>query len=220
MPSSGKSAIVGAVLCGGSSRRMGRDKALVEVGSQPMIARAAQALAGALDDVVLASGRGSAYPFLGLPEVADRFPGAGPLAGIDAALAWAAPRPVFALACDLPFVGEELVRYLVNRVGEGSGPGEAVWLPVLVGPDGRREALPQQPLCAVYGPGCAAGIGRRLREGRLEALGSLEEVRVVEVPIGPELPFYRSDLLDNVNRPADLERAALAAAGPASAESP
>ncbi len=217
MLASGKSAIVGAVLCGGASRRMGRDKALVEVGSRPMIARAAQALATALEEVVLASGSGAAYPFLGLPEVADRHPGAGPLAGIEAALAWAAPRPVFALACDLPFVGEELVRHLVARVGEGSEREDAVWLPVLEVQEGRRA--PRPPLCAVFGPGCAVAIARRLADGSLQALDLLEEVSVVEVPIGRELPFYRPDLFDNVNRPADLERAALAAAGSASAES-
>ncbi len=217
MPSTAKSAIVGAVLCGGASRRMGRDKALVEVGSRPMIARAAEALGAVFDDVVLASGGGGAYSFLGLPEVADRHPGSGPLAGIDAALAWAAPRPVFALACDLPFVGAGLVRHLAARAAAAPERLDAVWLPVLVG--GER-GQPRQPLCAVYGPGCAAAIGRRLAARRLRALDLLAELPVIEVPIGPELAFFRPELLDNVNLPADLERAGLAAAPPAPGESP
>ena len=80
-------AFAGAVLCGGRSRRMGRDKALIEIGGVPLVMRVASALrdAGAVD-VRTVGGDADALSRLGLRTVADRWPGAGPLGGIVTAL--------------------------------------------------------------------------------------------------------------------------------------
>ena len=72
----------GVVLCGGSSRRMGRDKALLEIEGQSLVARAASALAEVAPRVLLASGSAPRYPALGLECVLDPVEGNGPLAGL------------------------------------------------------------------------------------------------------------------------------------------
>jgi molybdopterin-guanine dinucleotide biosynthesis protein A len=94
----------GAVLAGGASRRMGRDKALVEVGGRPLaaIAAAALAAAGASPPVLAVGGDAPALARLGLAPVADHRPGEGPLGGILTALAHALHDVVAILACDLP----------------------------------------------------------------------------------------------------------------------
>lgn len=96
---------VGAVLCGGASRRMGRDKALVEVDGVALARRVADALrAGGCDVVLAVGGDAPALGALGLAPVPDRWPGEGPLAGLATALAAAADRgaDVLVLApCDL-----------------------------------------------------------------------------------------------------------------------
>jgi molybdenum cofactor guanylyltransferase len=93
----------GAILCGGESRRMGRDKALIPVGGTPMVVRVAEALwvAGARE--VVAVGREpDALASLGLATVPDRRPGAGPVAGIVTALARARrDEVVLVVGCDL-----------------------------------------------------------------------------------------------------------------------
>jgi molybdenum cofactor guanylyltransferase len=93
----------GAVLCGGQSRRMGRDKALIPVGGTPMVARVAEALwvAGARD--VIGIGREPlALAPLRLATVPDVRRGAGPAAGIATALAWADDDDlVMVVGCDL-----------------------------------------------------------------------------------------------------------------------
>jgi molybdenum cofactor guanylyltransferase len=81
------SAFDGYVLCGGASRRMGRDKALVEVDGAAMARRIACALAAAgAGRVVAVGGDAGALTSLGLPVVADRWPGEGPLGGLVTAL--------------------------------------------------------------------------------------------------------------------------------------
>lgn len=78
----------GAVLCGGASRRMGRDKALIEIDGQAMARRVADALLSAgATTVVAVGGDLDALRAEGLLAVPDDAPGAGPLAGVVTALA-------------------------------------------------------------------------------------------------------------------------------------
>ena len=93
----------GAVLCGGLSRRMGRDKAFIPVGGAPMVVRVAEALwvAGARD-VVGVGREPDALAALRLATMPDGQPGAGPAAGIATALAWAdGDELVMVVGCDL-----------------------------------------------------------------------------------------------------------------------
>ena len=102
-----------AVLCGGASRRMGTDKALVEVDGVPMLRRVAVALrrAGVAQVVCVGSGhqpqddarRRGALAGLGVAAYPDDHPGEGPLGGIITALR-TAPEDVdvvLVVACDL-----------------------------------------------------------------------------------------------------------------------
>lgn len=96
-------ALVGAVLCGGASRRMGRDKALIERGGRALAVRVADALLLAgCDQVRAIGGDADALAPLGLTVVADRYPGEGPLGGLATALAAAPPGVTLVLApCDV-----------------------------------------------------------------------------------------------------------------------
>lgn len=101
-----------AVLCGGASRRMGRDKALLEVAGRPMVARvvAAARAAGAAEVITVGGdepGIRAALAGLGGPtarHVPDRHPGEGPLGGLLtalAALAGAGADAALIVSCDL-----------------------------------------------------------------------------------------------------------------------
>lgn len=104
----------GVVLCGGQSRRMGRDKALVEVDGVPMAERVARALvAGGCASVVLVGGDGAALSGLGRTWVADRWPGEGPFAGVITALAETGTNVLIA-ACDLPDLDVATVRSVLR----------------------------------------------------------------------------------------------------------
>src|SRR5829696_2971921 len=128
----------GAVLTGGGSTRMGRDKAFVEVGSVPMVAVVRDALVGAGAREVLAiGGDADRLAALGMTARRDSWPGEGPLGGIIDALAAAAEPVVVVMACDQPAVDADLVRLLVDRIDTYDAA-----VPVI---DGRA-----QPLTAAY----------------------------------------------------------------------
>jgi molybdopterin-guanine dinucleotide biosynthesis protein A len=108
----------GAVLCGGASRRMGTDKALVELDGRPLAARIADALrvAGATR-VVAIGGDAPALQGLGLEVVTDLHPGEGPLGGIVTALSTFAGEVdlVAVLACDLVHPSPATIRAVVDH---------------------------------------------------------------------------------------------------------
>ncbi len=108
----------GVVLAGGSSRRMGRDKALIEVDGTRLVDRAVDRLRALTDDVVVASGPRT-IDRLAVRQVADVRPGAGPLAGLAAGLAAVRHQVVAVLACDLLHPDTGLLAALA-RVWDGT----------------------------------------------------------------------------------------------------
>lgn len=168
--------ISAAVLVGGRSRRMGRDKATLRVGGRSLVERVVARLKPHFAEVLLV---GSHPTLATLPDVM------GPpcaLAGIHAALSHASHPWVFVTACDMPFVSPALVGRLRRR----GGP-----IVVPVGPSG------PEPLHALYRRSCRGAIARRLRSGRLAAHEMLEALGAVRVPVAGGGPFR------NVNTPAD-----------------
>ncbi len=202
---------LGAVLAGGGSRRMGRAKGELDLLGRPLAARAAEVLGNVFPDVVLVAPPRPAYLELGLEVIPDLHSGCGPLGGLHAALHHAAGRPVFVLACDLPLVSAELVRYVLEY--ETPSP--------TLGPRGLRAVAKVtiaerrlQPLCGLYSPGCLEVADRHLRNGALSLQSLLDAVETIAVPMTAELPFFHRQMLLNVNWPEDLETArSLAEAG-------
>lgn len=190
-------ALLGAVLIGGSSRRMGRDKARLPWHGRPLALHVAAALAAAAAEVVLVGSRPDDDRFPGVRTIADRRPGEGPLAGLRAALEAAGGRAVLLAACDLPGVSPELARWVA---GGGLPPGDPPRARVPVA-DGRL-----QPLFALYSAACREPAEEALASGERSMTGFLEHLSVERLVVTPALPFYHRDLLTNWNRPDDLER--------------
>jgi molybdopterin-guanine dinucleotide biosynthesis protein A len=110
-----------AVFVGGRSRRMGAPKGLLEAPGTglPIVERLASLGREAGLPVVLV---GEAAPYAALakrvPRIDDDPPGAGPLAGLHAALRYAVQQQadhVFAVACDMPFVTVEVLQQLADH---------------------------------------------------------------------------------------------------------
>ena len=191
--------IVGVVLAGGRSRRMGRDKALLPFRGRTLIQRATGVLREALGEVFVVAHKTVGYEFLGLPEYNDLWPGRGPLAGVHAALTHASGRPVFVLACDLPFVVPDLVRHLTAHAHRGlkrESSEPRVWIPIVEGV--------RQPLCGVYSQECLHPLDRHLRSGQLTVADFLDGIKTTVVAVDSRQAFFRPDLLANLNRPEDL----------------
>ena len=191
----------GAVLAGGAARRYGgMPKGLLTVGGLRILDRvvdAVQAVTGS-PPLLVANVSEAASWRSDLQTIPDTRPGFGTLGGIYTALT-AGPGPVLCVAWDMPFVPATLLRALLDRMS--AEPYDAV----LPESSGKRGL---EPLCAVYGPACAAPIARRLDAGDLKAISFHTDVRVGIVSLAQVRGFGDPDeLFFNVNTPDDLARA-------------
>ena len=132
--------ILGGVLVGGESRRMGRPKQFVEVGEVTMIEHVVRALCGEVEEVVLLGSGPIPAALEGLSRVADAESCQGPMAGILGALRTRPDACWVVAPCDLPLLRPEAVRWLVGT----RNPGTWAVLPSLEGF--------VEPLLALYEP--------------------------------------------------------------------
>jgi molybdopterin-guanine dinucleotide biosynthesis protein A len=106
--------VIGVLLAGGRGRRMGGDKARVALAGRPLAQWALDALAAAIDEVVVACRLDTELPALrGVSEAWVEPQGArGPVTGLVSALREARGRPVVACSISLPLVTPEVIRAL------------------------------------------------------------------------------------------------------------
>lgn len=169
--------MLGVVLAGGESRRMGRDKALVEVDGEPLWKRQLGVLLGAGASRAVLIRRGGQEP-IAYPDChLDRVPDSGPLAGLHAAMEIGGHPLVAVLAVDMPGIDAAWFIWLRSlcRPGVGAVAGSAGAL---------------EPLAAIYPAGALPEVAGRLArrelsvQGLARALAAAGRMTVAEVPAG------------------------------------
>jgi molybdopterin-guanine dinucleotide biosynthesis protein A len=194
------SPVVGAVLTGGASSRMGRDKAFVEVDGRLLVAVGVQAMVEAGADPVLVVGGDRVGLARAVPDatyVPDLAPGEGPLGALltafDAAVAVASVRDpiVVIVACDMPRLDAATVTALLGALHQAPRAGAALALA-----DGRP-----QPLTGAWRPQLVVGPMREaFSAGERAPRRVLPRLEVVGVA------GLRAEALADVDRPEDLRR--------------
>ena len=186
--------MLGAVLTGGSSRRMGRNKALIEIDGVPMASRVAAALrAAGCIRVVAYGGDPVELAPLGLPVVPDRHPGCGPLGGVLGVLESVEPGDaavsgVFVVACDLPSLSGPSLAGMVVAAGERPDVDVVV---------ARTSAI--EPTCAIWAGSATESLRRSFEEGERALHRAIGRLRSLEVDVDPAA-------LRNINTPDELGR--------------
>ncbi len=198
--------IAGYILAGGLSSRLGRDKALVELGGRPLLLHIHALLNTIVRHVaVVAPLRYSALPVKVIP---DEWPGYGPLGGIVTALRHTGletPECEWSLilGCDMPFLTVEWLAYLAERTQRTDAD---VLMP--------QTANGVEPLCTAYRTRCAAALAAALDRGVRKITDGLATLAIEHVDESSWKQFDSSGrLFKNMNTPEDYEevRAAWAA---------
>ena len=186
--------IVGTILAGGQSRRMGADKSTMRIGGQPVLARLAELLADRTEQVWIV-GRAGGQADLGrwARWHLDIRGGAGPLGGVATALHLAEAEGyagVLAVACDMPLLGGEVLELLLER----RDPARAATA-------FRNSATGRiEPLATIYELHSLEQIEQTLEAGSLSATAFLASAGAAVI----NLPAELASQLANVNTPDDL----------------
>ena len=187
----------GVVLAGGSSRRLGLDKAMLTFGDAPLLKIVVDRVTQVCDHVVVAVDQPERYQELRLSAklVADAAPGLGPISGLQSGLQACDAVHILVVACDLPFLNVELLRFMADlpRSYQALVPwSEDRW----------------QPLCAIYARSCLKVVDAMVSAGggsMHKLLDQLDVQRPDEEEIRRLDPQRLSFL--NLNERSDLDKA-------------
>jgi len=186
----------GAILAGGMSRRMGYNKAFIEVDGTPIIERAARAMSAVFESTVIIANDTKLYSHLGLRVLPDEIKDAGSLGGIYTALSHSKEDYAFVAACDMPWLDAGCIRRVIESAG-----GEDCVVPFI---SGRLH-----PMHAAWSKDSMKQIEAMIRDGNLRINDLLGGIRIKK--LGMEcfegLPIEKS--VENLNTAADLERTGL-----------
>lgn len=176
---------------------MGRDKAFVELAGKPLIEHALERSAdlGQTETIIIAN-KPAQYRHLGLPMYRDVLPGKGSLGGIYTALVKAKRPHALVLACDMPFVNADLLRFMIAQMDNELD----IVVPTV-------DAYPQG-LHAIYKKTCIKPIAEQLAADRLKIIRFYDQMRVRyldETDCAPFDPDGRC--FTNLNTPAELAEA-------------
>lgn len=196
--------LLGVVLCGGQSRRMGFDKGAAELDGSTLVELAARTLLSLTPEVVLACGPQPRYGDTGLPHALDAAGLCGPTAGLVAAFEQTGAEWALVLACDMPSVAPAAFLALLDAVR--GGDLDACCFAGATGED---------PLCGVYRRDLAPAMRAAQAAGRLRvnafrdfprAGGALPRTATLDWEIARAAMDGREfDPARNLNTPEDLE---------------
>lgn len=187
-----------AIQAGGESRRMGRNKALVQFLGRPLIERVVARLSGIAAEVLVTTNQPGALTFLNLPCFEDLLPGMGALGGLYTALSCASFPYVGVVACDMPFANSRLLAAEWEMLVTGS---DDVVIP------GSVEGL--EPLHAVYRrQTCLPAIQTALAAGERKVISWFPNVKVrVLSPAEWQAYDPEGQAFININTPEELRQA-------------
>jgi len=159
--------MTGIVLAGGKATRMGGacDKAFLKIDNETIINRQLRILKQIFKEIIIVTNSTDSYKDTkGVTIISDIIRERGPIGGIYSGLLASHSFYNFVVACDMPFLNESLIRYMISNMR-----GYDVIMPKI---DGRN-----QPLFCVYSKKCVSVIKRLIKENRLNVGGIFPEVR-------------------------------------------
>jgi molybdopterin-guanine dinucleotide biosynthesis protein A len=183
------------VLAGGKSSRMGRPKALLPFGDEPLIVHIVRALKRIFAEIVVVAAPGQEMPALQVKLVRDEVAYQGPVGGIYYGLKAAGGEFSLVTSCDVAFLNPSLISYLTSQISNYD----------VVVPFWEDRF---QPLHAVYRRSVLPLLESQLQRGELRPVYLFDKVRTCRVgeeeirSFDPEgLSFF------NMNTPADYQEA-------------
>ncbi len=193
--------ITSIILAGGRSSRLGREKHTEVIAGESLLKRAAGRLKHLSQEILIvvsqrqATSSRSLYTYPETKTVVDLYPGKGSLGGIFTGLVHSSNFLNLVVACDMPFLNLDLLRYMID-----SAKGFDVVIP--------RVDDQLEPLHAIYSRNCLKPMENQIKQGNLKIRGFFESVKVKYVDkdeldkLDPEhLSFF------NINTEAELEKA-------------
>ncbi len=188
------SGLSAAILAGGKSGRMGTNKALLRLNGTTLIEQIVNIVKKDIDRLWIITNSKEDFQFLDLPLVSDEIKDIGPLGGIYTALQYCKTTHCLIIACDLPFITEEVIGQLLDN---------GLSYDVLAIDTGNGV----EPLCTIYSKNCLAQIGKQIQEKNYRITDVFPEVETKIIEMRHDSLEDFTDRFFNVNTPKDYKKA-------------
>jgi molybdopterin-guanine dinucleotide biosynthesis protein A len=187
--------ITGIILSGGKSSRYGMNKALASFKGTTIIERVVRVMNSLFHKTILITNDPKEYTYLNLPVYPDIIKGIGPVGGIFTGLESMTDPIGFVVACDMPFLNPDLIRYMISRK---SGYDAVV----------PKVGWKIESLHALYHRDCLPAIRENIKTGVYQAIQFHIKVRTLYIQ-ETEIRRYDPELRSfyNINRPQELQEA-------------
>lgn len=189
--------MTGAVIAGGENSRLPVLKGLLTVNGKTIIENSLGILGKIFKKVVISTNMPEKYFRFKAPLIGDIMMEKGPMTGILSVLAATGEDSVFVVACDMPFINEGLIRYMVESFEAGSKVDAVI--PVFEG----RE----QPLLGIYANTVIKTMEKLIEQrqtGLTNMLKALRVLYITEEEVKGMDP--RGDAFININTMEDYEK--------------
>ena len=182
----------GIILAGGSSKRMGAEKGLVNFNGKPMVSYAIDALKLVCSQILI-SANPELYQNFGFPVIPDERQASGPMGGIWSCMKHAKNDLCFVLSCDMPLVDYFVISTLIEET-----PGFDAVVPW-------HGGNKFEPLCAVYRKNLLPLFETFIRSRNFRIPDLINQINSRKIEVGAKV-LPDSGVFFNVNSPADLEQ--------------
>jgi molybdopterin-guanine dinucleotide biosynthesis protein A len=144
-----------AILAGGESRRMGQNKAFIQIEGIWLFDYVFDTCKELFSEIIIVTNQPQQFEDYHAHIVVDAIPGSGSLGGLYTALMQASNYHTFCVACDMPFLKPELISHLIKK-----RLNYDIVIP-------RTDEGPE-PLHAIYAKRCIQPIIKLLDKGELK----------------------------------------------------
>lgn len=184
--------INGYILAGGKSSRMGVDKGLLLFEGKAMIEYVINQMLPVFDNLVIVSNNPE-YEKLGLKVIPDLIKEIGPAGGIYTALHHSNAKLNFIVSCDMPFVTQEAIEFVVNNTNESQI--------VLLENKGKIE-----PLFGVYSKECEENWLQLIEQKIIKLQDMVLQFKLKTIPIENK-EIFAASFFRNINTQEDFNNA-------------
>jgi len=180
-----------AILCGGRSRRFGRDKTLYNYHGRPLYMHIYEILSPLTDDIFMQCGKKDTATYR-TKSYNDDYLDIGPLGGIYSAIKNSRHSRTLIVGCDMPNINDKLVMHMAKFDADIVVP---IWK------NGYYE-----PLCAIYSKKVFPSLEYRILTGDLKISSLFDEFKIKKIKIESliEQGIISPDLFKNINRIDDI----------------
>lgn len=186
--------IIGVILAGGKSSRMGKDKSLLEIDGELLIKQTVAIFRQFFGKLIIVSNAESKFGLDDIVEISDIHTDLGPMGGIHTALTHTDGEKIFISACDTPQLSAELMALIIREAGDY----EAV-VPMI---GGRPE-----PLFGIYKKSILPIVEEQIALGNVKINNLLKRLNVRYI-LEDEIKAVCNidEVFFNMNTPEDFEK--------------